>query len=174
MRGACGLLVIGLLAAFAASAHAADDAASAPLKARFLFLLTQYTSWPDEAFAAPDAPLVIAVVGDPAVAQELRALAAGERVNGRALEVRAAENGAALGGVHLAYLADRGASRDQARALAGQPTLRVAENTGFLEVGDVRIELIKGRVAFDVNLKKSRRMGLKLSAKLVKLASRVE
>ena len=55
------------------------------------------------------------------------------------------------------------------------PTLRVAESERFATaVGDVGFRLVRGRVSFDINRDNTRRHGLKVSSKLMNLASNVQ
>jgi hypothetical protein len=169
--GAALALVLGT-----ASVRAAEDSPEW-VKASFLYHLTRYTSWPDTAFASKTAPIVIAVVGDPGVAEEVRKLTAGQQVEGRSIEVQKLAAGEPLPRAHLVLLPanDFEALKTQASSLRDSPTLRVAESERFATaVGDVGFKLVRGRVSFDINRDNSRRHGLKVSSKLMNLASNVQ
>jgi hypothetical protein len=170
VAGVALALVLGSLGADAAETEQS-------IKASFLYHLTRYTSWPETAFGSKTAPIVIAVVGDPAVADEVRTLTSGQQVEGRPIEVRKFAPGESLQGVHLALLpaADFDALKSQSLALRESPTLRVAEHDRFaIAVGDVGFKLVRGRVSFDINRENSRRHGLKVSSKLMNLATNVQ
>jgi hypothetical protein len=173
IRAAAGVALALLLGSAAAHAEESPEW----VKASFLYHLTRYTTWPDTAFASKTAPIVIAVVGDPAVAEEVRKLTAGQQVEGRAIEVRKLAAGDPLPRAHLVLLpaSDFDALKSQATALRDSPTLRVAESERFATaVGDVGFRLVRGRVSFDINRDNTRRHGLKVSSKLMNLASNVQ
>lgn len=147
------------------------------VKASFLYHLTRYTTWPDTAFASKTAPIVIAVVGDSALADQVKSVTNGQQVEGRAIEVRKVAVGEALPRAHLVLLPaeDFDALKSHAQALRDTPTLRVAESERFATtVGDVGFKLVRGRVSFDINRDNTRRHGLKVSSKLMNLASNVQ
>ncbi len=151
-----------LLAAPAAQAKSSDDTA----RATFLILLGKYVTWPAGAFASPTAPIVVAVVGNPALVDELQALARGQQIDGRAVEVRSATDAAAAAGAHIVFVSDAAQSNELAKA---RP-LRVSDR-GRLADTDIAIRMEAGRVAFAVNRRDVERRGLKLSSKLMRLAS---
>jgi hypothetical protein len=176
---AVGIRAVAVALALVLGSAVAQSAEDSPewIKASFLYHLTRYTSWPDTAFASKTAPIVIAVVGNPVVAEEVRKLTAGQQVEGRAIEVKKLAAGEPLPRAHLVLLPadDFEALKSQASSLRDSPTLRVAESERFATaVGDVGFKLVRGRVSFDINRDNSRRHGLKVSSKLMNLASNVQ
>jgi hypothetical protein len=150
----------------ASYAKPADDQA----RATFLLLLSKYVTWPDGAFSSPASPVVVAVVGNPSLVAQLKALARGLVVGGRAFEIRDAAGPADCAGAHIVFVA----SSDDARALASAPPLRVSERPDRIADTDIAIRMQEGRVAFVVNRGDVQRRGLKLSSKLMRLASTLE
>jgi len=57
------------------------------LKAVFLFNFAQFTIWPTNAFASPDSPIVIGVLGDDPFGEVLEETVDNEQVNGRKFRV---------------------------------------------------------------------------------------
>ena len=57
------------------------------VKAVFLFNFAQFVDWPAEAFAAPDAPFVIGVLGEDPFGSRLDDVVRGEKVNGRPMVI---------------------------------------------------------------------------------------
>jgi hypothetical protein len=155
-------LACSLLAGPAAHAKSSDDVA----RATFLILLGKYVTWPAGAFSSPTAPIVVAVVGNPALVGELQALARGQQIAGRAVEVRSAADAVAAAGAHIVFVSDAA----QSNALATEQPLRVSDK-GRLADTDIAIRMEGGRVAFAVNRRDVERRGLKLSSKLMRLAS---
>jgi hypothetical protein len=168
-----GLRAIGclvLLASLALLAPRAHAGAGDQTRANFVLLLGKYVNWPETAFRSPNAPIVIAVIANPTLASELRRLAAGQLVNGRLVEVRESPDASGAASAHIAFVSD-GA---QSSALAEAKPLRVIEGGSELRRADIAIELHGGRVAFSVNRRQTAQRGLKLSSKLLRLASSFE
>jgi hypothetical protein len=159
VRALWGVRLAGVLACIAvaapAGAHAAPDDGA---RAAFVLLLGKYVTWPATAFSSA------------ALAAEMSKLALGQRFDGRAIAVREIADAAAGADAHIVFASDPA----QAHALASARPLRVIEGTGRLENTDIEIQLRSGRVAFAVNRKDVTRRGLKLSSKLLRLASSFE
>lgn len=151
--------------AFFASPIRAKAASDDATRAMFVLQLSNYVTWPAPAFSSPSAPIVVAVVGNPALRAELTTLARGRTVAGRSFEIRAAADAAGCAGAHLVFVSEAA----QSRALTAP--LRVSEEPDNLADTDVAIRMISGRVAFSVNRKAVNRRGLKISSKLMRLAS---
>jgi hypothetical protein len=163
-------LVLAFALADAAVPTRATAAAGDEARATFLILLGKYVTWPADAFASPTAPIVVAVVGNTALVNQLRTLAAGQQIEGRPVEVRAVSDAAGGADAHIVFVSDSA----QSQALASANSLRVIEGSGRLRDSDIAIQMESGRVAFAVNRKDVNRRGLKLSSKLLRLASSFE
>lgn len=82
-----------LLAALALSLHCPCLAWSQgfkeyQVKAVLLLNLTRFVDWPESAFAAPDSPVVIGIVGHDPFGATVDDAVHGERVNGRSIVVQ--------------------------------------------------------------------------------------
>ena len=157
-------------ALFVAPAAHAKGSADDEARATFLLLLGKYVTWPASAFSSATAPIVVAVVGNPSLAADLQAMAVGQQIEGRNLEIREAADPAACAGAHIVFVSDSA----QSSALASAQPLRVSEDPKRLKDTDIAIRMQSGRVAFAVNRKDVTRRGLKLSSKLMRLASSFE
>jgi len=169
------LLVILLTLAHPASRAAANDAERAT-KAKFLYQLTRYVTWPEAAHETPDAPVVIGVVDDTLLADTLRSIVSGKKVRGRSVAI-VAITGTEDPAVHLLFLpeAGRGSLRRRAHRHQEGTVLTVAEEFDFPELGgDVGIEFIDGRISFSINRRKVTRGDFSISSKLMRLASEVQ
>ena len=165
------LVAICAATAFFAQPVLAKAASDDATRAIFVLQLSNYVTWPAAAFSSPSAPIVVAVVGNPALTAELTTLARGQTVAGRSFEIRAAADAAGCAGAHLVFVSEA----EQSRALTASPApLRVSEKPDKLADTDIAIRMISGRVAFAVNRKDVDRRGLKLSSKLMRLASDFE
>lgn len=173
-RSLVAALLIVIATALAASAIAAED--DAHTKGVFLYNLTKYVSWPADTFKAPESPIVIGVVGDERFANDLQDLIGGHKAQGRDIRIMALPHGGAARGVHLVYFPDRdyGRLKSQSSAFSASTALRVAEHRKFAKVGDIGFVMKSGRIVFYINDRNSRRGGMKVSSKLMRLASGVE
>lgn len=186
------------LAALLSSARAADSRPSLPaepsddraaaIKAAFVLNFARYASWPDDRFARPDSPIVARVLGDPRVADALAELAerAGE-VSGRRLVVARDTNGrvgswrdqfAGLETAHLVYIGRETPAEDVAalvEELAGAGVLTVGDVDGFArEGGMLGLVVEDNRIQFDANVAALTESRVGMSARVLKLARRVE
>ena len=148
------------------AAAASEDEA----RATFVLLLGKYVTWPASAFSSPSAPIVVAVMGNPRLAGEMQRLAAGQQFDGRSIEVREIADASGAASAHIVFASDPAASS----ALASAKPLRVIESKGNLRRTDIEIQMRDGRVAFGVNRRDAAQRGLKLSSKLLKLASSID
>jgi len=165
----CSAIALLACLLFTGSALRAEPTRDDQTRATFLLLLTKYVTWPDDAFSSPSAPIVVAVVGNPKLASALESIAADQRVGGRAFDVRAVPDAASSAGAHLVFVDEA-----ESGAVAGGSPLRITEEPDKLSSTDIAIRLEGDRIAFAVNRKDVAKRGLKLSSKLMKLASSFE
>jgi hypothetical protein len=172
------LLAVASLCAFALPAAAQSEAERAleqRVKAAFLYRYTEFVTWPDAAFARPDAPFVMVVAGPEAVADNLRTITAGRNVGGRPVEVRRVAPGETIPISQVVYIAgtDPGRTRDLIRG-APRHALVVTEAEGALDYGSViNFVLVQERVRFDISLESAEKRGLRLSSRLLAVARSV-
>lgn len=174
------LALAALLAAGVGSALAqtltAQEASERSVKAAYIYRFLGFVEWPAEAFATPQSPLVIGVVGGDDVATELEALAPGRTAQSRPLAVRRLTPGEPVSGVHVLYVG-RGASARTAalaRAVGERRVLIITDVEGGLELGSmINFVAADGRVRFEVAVDNAEKGALKLSSRLLAVASRV-
>lgn len=143
------------------------------LKAAFIFNFLQFVEWPDAAFANPQAPLVITVVGENPFGTAIEQATRGKVVRGREIAVRYARNASAAGPSHLLFLAPAGdkAPTQSVRDAAGTGRLTVADVDDFVTAGGcVQFYSEDNKLRFSINTAAVNRAGLKVSAKLLQLA----
>ena len=176
MTRACALVLLSLLALSRAGAAEVDRALEQRVKAAYLLRFTEFVTWPEESWPAPDAPLVIAVAGATGVAAELAELAAQGTATGRRVEVRRSPDpSAALASAHALFVPEQERARfGQFVRAAGSRTLIVTEHAGALNQGSViNFVLVEGRVRFEVAIDAAERRGLRLSARMLGVAHAV-
>jgi hypothetical protein len=176
-------LIVG--ATTATPANAVAQASASPeyqLKAVFLFNFAQFVEWPASAFAGPDTPLVIGVLGQDPFGSYLDETVRGETVNGRPFQVRRYRGVDEIGTCHILFVgrpgADRFAGREGADrlqgvldSLRGRSILTVSDAEGFASRGGmIRFVTDRNRIRLRINLEAAQAADLTLSSKLLRPA----
>jgi hypothetical protein len=151
---------------------AAQDSLEEAVKATFLYRFGSFVEWPPNAFADAAAPLVICVAGEPAFAQLVAQSAGGERVAGRAVEVRRVDVVMPASGCHILYLAyaRRQSVIDALQATAGDPVLTVTDSRFGDTRGVIHFVVVRDRVRFHIDDARAASGNLFLSSRLLALA----
>ncbi len=182
------LLVVAF--AFLASsglAVAEEDAAVAEyqLKAAYLSKLANFTDWPTNSFASANAPLVIGIVGQDPFGNTLDELIKNEAVRDHPLVIKHVRASEDFQSCHVLFI--NLAKKEQLSALLqklkGSPVLTVSDASGFADRGGmINFVLVKEKVTADdkeitqdkvkleINQAAAEDAGLRISAKLLKLA----
>jgi hypothetical protein len=145
------------------------------IKAVLLLNLTRFVSWPDAAFAGPDSPIVIGIVGRDPFGDALDEVVKGEQVNGRSIVVERYPTAEQIRPCQILFVSrSEKAHIKQILARAqNKPVLTVSEMEGFAgsDGGMVRLFVNEQkRVRLEVNLQAVEAHDLKLSAKLLQVA----
>ena len=167
---ACWLFSIGSAKALPEN----QESVGYPVKLAFIYNFTKFVEWPRDSFRSPVAPLVICIIGDdpfsPNTEDELRTRTAG----GHPIEVRTLKPSDILNMCQIAFVpvtAEHQATRI-VRGLKGSSTLTVGETEGFAAMGGIIDFTVEGnKLHFEVNVLAADRAGLKISAKMLALAS---
>ncbi len=155
---------------------AAQSAASleTEVKAAYLLNFTRYVEWPAAAFARPDSPITICVVGRDPFGAVLDSIVENRRVQGREVRVQRAASPQAGLDCQVVYV---GGGVERARALAawrGRPVLLVGDEDSFAaDGGTIAFVLVEETVRFEVNVAAARADGLQISSRVLTLATRV-
>jgi hypothetical protein len=165
------LVAVALFCAIAAAQS--DQPGEYEVKAAFLFNFTKFVEWPENAFVDPLAPIVIGVIGDDPFGESLVRIVAGQKAQGRSIEIVKYRYGDNLRRCHVLFLS---ASERQHRApilasLQEASVLTVSDIDGFAEAGGaIQFVVQENRVRFVVNLEVATQGKLRVSAKLLALA----
>jgi hypothetical protein len=147
------------------------------VKAACVFNFGVHTDWPDSAFASPEAPLVIGLVGEVPFAVALEQGLQGKSLGGRKVVLRTVDSTGEASQCHVLFIGAAKPERVDAllAALAAKPVLTVSEAQGFMQRGGM-LNLVKvdGSIKFEANPAAAARAHLKLGSQLLKLARVVE
>jgi hypothetical protein len=173
---AAALFVVVSLAAGPECAAQGEQPTENQVKAAFLYKFAAYVEWPEAAFARADTPITIGVVGDEALAAELEQVVAGRTVNDRRTTVRRVRAGETLAGVHILFIGNSESARlsQIVQAALQRSVLTVTESEGALAQGSViNFVIADRRVRFEISLQSAERGKLKLSSRLLAVATQV-
>jgi hypothetical protein len=146
------------------------------VKAAYLYNFTRYVEWPDSAFAAPESPFVVGVVGHDPFGPTLDKILDGRTMNGRPFLVKRFKHADDVQPCQLLFVGEYETDKLPRilSHLGNAGTLTVGESYGFLQHGGAINFLIEdNHVRFEINLNAADRCGLKISSKLLALARNV-
>jgi hypothetical protein len=146
------------------------------VKAAFLFHFAQLVDWPADAVSDGDRSLNLCVFDDDPQRFELQSTLEGKLIGDRVFHIRLLSEPHAIRGCNILFLShDEG--RRQPAILLGlhdQPILTVGETESFLSDGGmIRFRLEGDRIRFDINLAAADSARLKISSRLLLLATSV-
>jgi len=165
----------------AGGSAAQDEADKSPLdeyqvKAAFLYRLPSFIEWPDEAWRSDDEPFYACVLGRDPFGEYIDHFD-GKQVRGRRFTVRRLESLAARDICHLIFVSREDSSklRPEDRDAGWRSALTVGEGREFAARGGIISFVVANkRVGLTVNLAASYSAGLRLSSKLLDVASILE
>ena len=146
------------------------------VKAALLLNFARFIEWPDRAFTSPGAPIEICVFAPSPFGSALDRALAGETVASRTVSAHEVRSSTDSARCHMLFVPHGSESRAAALIHHGGPhTVTVGESQRFAELGGaVTLVVEGGRVRFHVNLKPVEDRGIRISARMLTLASRVD
>ena len=146
------------------------------VKAAFLYNFAKFVEWPPDAFAGPQAPIVLGIVGEDPFGDALREIISGKTVNGRSFLIKRLKLGPELHGCHILFISSS-EKKNLARifeSLKGSSVLTVGETDQFVQSGGaIKLFLEGNNVRFEINVGAASLARLKISSKLLALARSV-
>ena len=152
------------------AAHAQAQATEPELKAAIIANMLLFVEWPVENISASEQLTICFLEGSP-VATSLSQLD-GKSVKGKPLRVSqiSPEKASSCHALYLSPTSTPSLSRIVG-TLGNAPVLLIGDTPSFLQRGImVNLELVSGRMVFDIDLKSLQAAGLKLSSKALRLA----
>jgi hypothetical protein len=154
----------------------ADNAGDAVLEVKFISMLPRFIVWPEGAFDSKAAPIRVGILGEDPFGGRLSKVLANASAHGRRYEVKSIASVEDASGLHILILTEtrRSSLRKLARRLKGESVFTIARSFPFAEDGGILgMKIYRGKVAFEVNNRTARKSHLKISSKLLRLASNV-
>ncbi len=154
-------------------ACATDALTEVQVKAAYVFNFVKFVEWPASAFAAAQAPLVLCIASGDGLRGAFAAID-GKQVQGRPLQVRRGVKADEFKACHVLFLpeSEERAAPEHLRRVGTLPVLTVGEHDGFAASGGVIGFVVRDdRVQFEINPDAANRADLKVSSRLLQLAT---
>jgi hypothetical protein len=169
----CTVLLISGVPQFACAQSTAEEY---QVKAAFLYHFAQLLDWPAGVLKSGDPSLKLCIFDDEPHRQELQSTIEGKAIGAWVLHARLISQPQEVQGCNILFLSRDEARRQTAilRSLRGMPVLTVGETSNFLaEGGMIRFHLDADKIRFDINLEAAESSHLKISSRLLLLATSV-
>ncbi|MES2952260.1 MAG: YfiR family protein [Pseudomonadota bacterium] len=147
------------------------------IKAAYLYKFASYVDWPASALTLADAPVTIGVLGADEIATELNNINSGRPANSRPIEVKRLKPGEPLTGIQMLFIGREESARLKRLqdSLQSRPVLTVTDSAGALGNGSViNFVTVDDRIRFEVSVAQAEQSGLKISARLLGVAQKIE
>ena len=167
------LLMLAFTLLFAGQASAASERTlEHRVKAAYLYKFLSYAEWPPHRFERKDSPFVVGVLGSGEIHEELVRITRGRTAAGRPIAVKALRAGESLAGLHVLYVGD-GELPVEAAATSGLLTVTDYASSVFAARSIINFRFIGGKVRFEVSLPAAERNHVRLSSRMLSVATRV-
>jgi uncharacterized protein DUF4154 len=144
------------------------------IKAAFLYNFAKFVEWPPTVFGGPKVPLNICVFGRDPFGRALDDALLGKAIGDHPATLERARQISELATCHIVFISGGESPRlaEVLGSLRGRNVLLVGETEGFASAGGaIQFVLDENRVRFVVNPDAANRAGLKISSKLLALAT---
>ncbi|HTC65986.1 MAG TPA: YfiR family protein [Candidatus Acidoferrum sp.] len=172
-------MTLNWTASAGAQAGEASDSSEYLVKAGFIYNFAKFVEWPSTAFAEPDSPIVIGVLGTDPFGDIINHVVEGKKIGARGFVVRRFKWSKELKDskdftncrILFVSSSEKMHFEEVVEAVKGLPILTVGEAPGFAERGGmIRLMLEDNRVRFEVNVEAAHEGNLNISSRLLTLA----
>lgn len=166
--------MLGALLVLIGGGGAHADTPEYQMKAAFIYNFAKLVEWPAEAFAAPDAPVNVCVLGANPFGGALDAISGRAVDANRKVAVKRAGKIDDTKGCHIVFVgeSEKASFAKVIDVMKAAPILSVSDVDGFNQAGGV-ITLVRAdnKVGIKLNIKAAQQARLKLSPQLLRLAT---
>lgn len=167
-------MLVWLVCSAAPVAARAQVAGEYQVKAAFLYNFIKFVSWPEESFPDTNSPIVIGLLGEDPFGQTLNRVVEGKSISNRPVVLRRSHSLSELSDAHLVFISrsENGRVRQILREVRRKPVLTVSEIDRFCERGGIiNFTIRDNKIRFQINPEAARTSGLRISSKLLSLAT---
>ena len=144
------------------------------VKAAFLYNFTRFVSWPSDGEHKSQEPFVIGIFGRDPFGDLLEGVVGGKTFHGRKIDVHRYESSQDLTSCHILFIckSERYQFTQILKKIQGFGVLSVGDADNFTRSGGmIRLFVEENKVRFEINVEAAEQAGLKLSSKLLNLAT---
>jgi hypothetical protein len=152
----------------------ANELSEYQLKAAFMVNFANFTEWPVHSFPDGLAPVLVGVVGDDPFGHDLDRIVKGKSLSGHPMTVKRVDWQADLNAFHILFISasERRRLPDILHRLESSSVLTISDIDGFCAAGGMIAFVVENdHVRFEINADIAQRRGLKVSSKLLSLAT---
>jgi uncharacterized protein DUF4154 len=173
------ILMLVMTLGQASNVWAQDSEASSEylIKAGYIYNFAKLVEWPSNAFAQPDSPIVIGIVGTDPFGPIIDKVLEGKKVNGHPFVIKRLKPTADVKECQILFLSSSLGFHiaDTIRLTRGTPVLTISEIPGFADRGGIiRLTLEQNKVRFEVNVEAAKEADLSISSRLLVLAKVIQ
>jgi hypothetical protein len=169
---------VPLIAAMATSTLVCGADAPVPseyqVKAAFLYNFAKFVDWPVEALPESSTDMILCILGEDPFGTDLEETVQGKLVNGRRLGIKRFKSPSGLKGCHILFISSSEGNRvaEILATLRGASVLTIGEMERFARLGGIiNFTMEDNKVRFEINVDAAAQAGLKISSKVLKLAT---
>jgi hypothetical protein len=177
MRQARFIAVITMCLSLALGANAqaldSSDSSEYLIKAGFVYNFAKLVVWPANAFAQPDSPIVIGILGADPFGTTIDHVVGDKKVEGRGFVVKRLKWGADFKNCSILFVSSSETAHleEVIHMVKGLPILTIGETPGFAKRGGIiNLTLEDNKVRFEVNVEAAKQANLNISSRLLALA----
>jgi hypothetical protein len=144
------------------------------LKAAYLFNFARFVEWPKTAFQNPTSPVVIGILGENPFHDDLSRVIGSKLVDTHPVVIKEFRSASEVTNCHVIFISSSEKKKlpEIFQSLKGSNVLTVGETERFIEAGGmISFFLERTKIRFQINKDAAEAAGLKVSAKLMTLAS---
>jgi hypothetical protein len=172
--GAAPIFLLSLLLTCGGASAQQAQPSEYQIKAAFISNFAKFVEWPAVAFTDEKSPLCIGVLGENPFGADLERLIRDKAVNDRPLAVRECRTAEEGKKCHILFISSSEKKRlpEIFKTLQGANVFTVGETERFTEAGGIVNFVSEGnKIRFQINDNNAKNAGLKISSKLLSLAS---
>ena len=173
------IFIVMVMLGQASHAWAQDSEASSEylIKAGYIYNFAKLVEWPATAFAQPDSPIVIGIVGNDPFGPIIDKVLEGKKVNGHSFLIKRLKPTADVKECQILFIGSSLGPHvaDTIRLTRGTPVLTISEIPGFADRGGIiNLTLEQNKVRFEVNVDAAKEADLSISSRLLVLAKVIQ
>ena len=175
------LIIVMVMMALGQASHVwaqdSDQSSEYLIKAGYIYNFAKLVEWPASAFAQPDSPIVIGIVGTDPFGPIIDKVLEGKKVNGHPFLIKRLKPTADVKECHILFIGSSLGAHvaDTIRLTRGTPILTISEIPGFADHGGIiHLTLEQNKVRFEVNVDAAKEADLNISSRLLVLAKVIQ